>query len=101
MIFRTVLHPYYSQGGNGAEYYTIAAGPTVKKSTKRWMTIVTAALVAAGGAFVVIRLISPPKDLRGALAAALHVPKSRDADFFINLPPAGSRYPGAIVVAPQ
>jgi hypothetical protein len=73
----------------------------VKKSTKRWITIFTAALITAATAFVIVRLISPPRDLRGALAAALHVPASRDQDFFINLPPAGSRYPGAILVVPQ
>jgi hypothetical protein len=73
----------------------------VKKSIKRSITVLTAALVTAIAAFVVVRVIAPPKDLRGALAAALHVPSSRDQDFFINLPPAGSRYPGAILVLPQ
>lgn len=73
----------------------------VKKSTKRLLTTLTAALVTAFAAFVIVRLISAPKDLRSALAAALHVPANRNQDFFINLPPAGSRYPGAILVAPQ
>lgn len=71
------------------------------KSTKRLLTIAMVALVAAVAAFVIIRLIAPPKDLRGALAAALDIPASRAQDFFVNLPPAGSRYPGAILIAPQ
>ncbi|RSL18603.1 hypothetical protein EDE15_4193 [Edaphobacter aggregans] len=37
-------------------------------------------------------------DLRSSLAAALNLPKGRAADFFINLPPAASRYPGTILV---
>lgn len=65
------------------------------------MIVVATAIFTAIAAFVVVRAIAPPKDLRSALAAALHVPANREQDFFINLPPAGSRYPGAILVAPQ
>ena len=43
------------------------------------------------------RFLAPPKDVKSALASALHVPKERKDDFFINLPPASSRYPGAIL----
>lgn len=71
------------------------------KTAKRSLLIVAAALLVAAGAFVIARLTAAPKDLRSALAAALHLPKERELNFFVNLPPAGSRYPGAILVAPQ
>jgi hypothetical protein len=71
------------------------------KTTKRSLLVVASALPVAAAAFVIVRLIAPPKDLRAALAAALHLPKEREQNFFVNLPPAGSRYPGAIMVAPQ
>lgn len=71
------------------------------KTAKRSLLIVSAALLVAAGAFVIVRLTAPPKDLRSALAAALRLPKERELNFFVNLPPAGSRYPGAILVAPQ
>jgi hypothetical protein len=71
------------------------------KTAKRSQLIVSAALLVAAGAFVIAHLTAPPKDLRSALAAALHLPKERELSFFVNLPPAGSRYPGAILVAPQ
>jgi len=71
------------------------------KTTKRSLLFVAVALLVAGAAFVIVHLTAPSKDLRGALAAALHLPKEREQNFFVNLPPAGSRYPGAIMVVPQ
>lgn len=71
------------------------------KAAKRSLIVAVAALMVGSTAFLITHLIAPPKDLRGALAAALHVPKEREAEFFINLPPAASRYPGAILVVPQ
>ena len=71
------------------------------KTTKRSLLVVASALLVAGAAFVIVHLTAPKKDLRAALAAALHLPKEREQNFFVNLPPAGSRYPGAIMVVPQ
>jgi hypothetical protein len=71
------------------------------KATRRSLLFVSVALVVAAAAFVVVRLTAPPKDLRSTLASALHLPKDREQNFFVNLPPAGSRYPGAIMVVPQ
>ncbi|HXM59810.1 MAG TPA: hypothetical protein VN950_03070 [Terriglobales bacterium] len=71
------------------------------KITKRSLLLFAAALLVAGVAFVIVHLTAPSKDLRTALAAALRLPKEREQNFFVNLPPAGSRYPGAIMVAPQ
>ena len=71
------------------------------KAAKRSLIVAVAVLVGGSTAFLITHLIAPPKDLRGALAAALHVAKEREAEFFINLPPAASRYPGAILVVPQ
>jgi hypothetical protein len=71
------------------------------KTTKRSLLVVATALLVAVGAFVIVRITAPPRDLRAALAAALHLPREREQNFFVNLPPAGSRYPGAIMVVPQ
>ena len=71
------------------------------KATKRSLLVLASALLVAGSAFVIVRLTAPSKDLRAALATALHLPKERAQNFFVNLPPAGSRYPGAIMVVPQ
>ena len=71
------------------------------KTTKRSLLVVASTLLVAGAAFVIVHLTAPKKDLRAALAAALHLPKEREQNFFVNLPPAGSRYPGAIMVVPQ
>ena len=71
------------------------------KTAKRSLLIVTVAVLVAATAFVIVRITTPSKDLRAALASALHLPKERGQNFFVNLPPAGSRYPGAIMVVPQ
>jgi hypothetical protein len=71
------------------------------KTGKHSLLIVAAAVLVAATAFVIVRLATPSKDLRSALAAALHLPKDRAQNFFVNLPPAGSRYPGAVMVVPQ
>lgn len=71
------------------------------KTAKRSLLIVTVAVLVAATAFVIVRITTPSKDLRAALASALHLPKEREQNFFVNLPPAGSRYPGAIMVVPQ
>jgi len=73
----------------------------MKKTTKRFLILATTAVAIGAAAFVIVRLTAPPKDLRSSLAGALHLPKERELEFFVNLPPAPSRYPGAILVAPQ
>ena len=67
---------------------------------KFFLTLVIAAIVVVA-AFVAVRLMRGPHDLRTALATALHLPAEQAAGFFVNLPPAASRYPGAIIVAPK
>jgi hypothetical protein len=59
-------------------------------------TVALAALV-----FFLPRLFTRNADLRTRLAVALNLPKERAADFFINLPPAASRYPGTILATEQ
>ena len=58
-------------------------------------------LAAAGGVAILVFLLSRflvrNHDLRSALASALQVGEDRQQDFFINLPPAGSRLPGSIL----
>jgi len=54
-------------------------------------------IVISAAAIVLPRFLARPKDIKSALADALHVPHERKDDFFINLPPADSRYPGAIL----
>jgi hypothetical protein len=56
-----------------------------------------ALVVLAALVFFLPRLFTRNADLRSSLATALNVPKDRAADFFINLPPAASRYPGTIL----
>jgi hypothetical protein len=56
-----------------------------------------AVVVLAALVFFLPRLFVPDADLRSSLASALNLPKDRAADFFINLPPAASRYPGTIL----
>ncbi|MGD0832692.1 MAG: hypothetical protein ABR907_17295 [Terracidiphilus sp.] len=56
-----------------------------------------AMVVLAALVFFLPRLFTRNADLRSRLAAALNLPKDRAADFFINLPPAASRYPGTIL----
>jgi hypothetical protein len=56
-----------------------------------------AILVLTALVFFLPRLSTRNADLRSRLAAALNLPKDRAADFFINLPPAASRYPGTIL----
>jgi hypothetical protein len=68
-----------------------------------WMTrkqvglTLVAMVVLAALVFFLPRLFTRNADLRSSLAAALNLPKDRAADFFINLPPAASRYPGTIL----
>ncbi len=46
---------------------------------------------------VIPRLLTRNHELRAALASALQVSADRQQDFFLNLPPAQSRYPGSIL----
>src|SRR5579863_2791112 len=71
------------------------------KTVQRYLWMLSIALGIALAAFVIVRFTAPPNDLRSALAAALHLPKAQAKDFFVNLPPAGSRYPGGILVVPR
>ena len=48
------------------------------KTAKRSLLIVASALLVAAAAFVIVHLTAPSKDLRAALAAALHLPKDRE-----------------------
>ena len=50
------------------------------------------AVTIAALVFVLPRLATRNADLRSRLAAALNLPNNRAAVFFINLPPAISRY---------
>lgn len=70
-------------------------------SRRKILFVVSLALLVGVAAFVVVRLTRGPHDLKSALAAALHLPAERAADFFVNIPPAASRYPGAVIVAPK
>jgi hypothetical protein len=56
-----------------------------------------AMVVLAALIFFLPRLFTRNTDLRSRLATALNRPKDRAANFFINLPPAASRYPGTIL----
>jgi uncharacterized membrane protein len=56
-----------------------------------------AVVVLAALVFFLPRLFVRDADLRSCLASALNLPKDRAADFFINLPPVASRYPGTIL----
>lgn len=68
---------------------------------RKGFLVVLLALVVAVSAFVIVRLSRGPHDLKSALAAALRLPPEQAADFFVNLPPAASRYPGAVLVVPK
>jgi len=56
-----------------------------------------AVIVISAAAISLPRFLARPKDIKSALANALHVPDERKNEFFINLPPANSRYPGPIL----
>lgn len=68
---------------------------------KKLIITLSVAAIVLVAAFITVRLIRGPHDLKSALAVALHLPSEQAADFFVNLPPAASRYPGAIMVAPK
>jgi hypothetical protein len=66
--------------------------------TRKQVGLMLVAMVVLGAlVFFLPRLFARNADLRSRLAAALNLPKDRAADFFINLPPAASRYPGTIL----
>lgn len=69
----------------------------------RKQVILTLAAIAALPAlvFILARLLPRKADLRSSLAAALNLRHDSAAYFFINLPPAASRYPGTILAADQ
>lgn len=70
--------------------------------TRKQVSLTVAALIAlAALVFFLPRLFVRNADLRSRLAAALSLPKARAADFFLNLPPAVSRYPGTILATDQ
>ena len=48
------------------------------KTTKRSLLVFTIAVLVAAVAFVIVRITTPSKDLRAALASALHLPKDRE-----------------------
>jgi hypothetical protein len=66
-------------------------------SRKQVGVTLAAVVVLAALVFLLPRLLIRHADLRTRLASALNLPKERAADFFINLPPAASRYPGTIL----
>ena len=66
-------------------------------SRKQVGLTLAAVVVLAALVFFLPRLFTRNTDLRTRLAAALNLPQERAADFFINLPPAASRYPGTIL----
>ena len=66
-------------------------------SRKQVGVTLAAVVVLAALVFLLPRLLTRHADLRTRLASALNLPKERAADFFINLPPAASRYPGTIL----
>jgi hypothetical protein len=67
--------------------------------TRRQIVLLAAVVVAISAIAIILpRFLAKPRDIRSALAVALHIPKERIVDFFLNLPPASSRYPGAILV---
>jgi hypothetical protein len=70
--------------------------------TRKQIGLTLVAVVAlAALVFLLPRLFTRNADLRSRLAAALNLPKGRAADFYINLPPAASRYPGTILATEQ
>jgi len=70
-------------------------------SRKQVGLTLAAVVVLAALVFFLPRLFTRNADLRTRLAAALNLPKERASDFFINLPPAASRYPGTILATDQ
>jgi len=66
-------------------------------SRKQIMWLAAAVIVISVAAISLPKFLARPKDMKSALASALHVGSERKDDFFINLPPASSRYPGAIL----
>ncbi|MBB6144338.1 hypothetical protein HNQ77_002290 [Silvibacterium bohemicum] len=70
-------------------------------SRKQVGLTLAAVVVLAALVFFLPRLFTRHADLRTRLASALNLPKERAADFFINLPPAASRYPGTILATEQ
>jgi hypothetical protein len=70
-------------------------------SRKQVGLTLAAVVVLAALVFFLPRLFTGHTDLRTRLAAALNLPRERAADFFINLPPAASRYPGTILATEQ
>lgn len=66
-------------------------------SRKQVMWLAAAVIVISVAAISLPKFLARPKDMKSALASALHVGNERKDDFFINLPPASSRYPGAIL----
>jgi hypothetical protein len=70
-------------------------------SRKQVGLTLAAAVVLAALVFLLPRLFTGHADLRTRLAASLNLPKERAADFFINVPPAASRYPGTILATEQ
>ncbi len=70
--------------------------------TRKQVGLTLLAMVALGAlVFLLPRLFTRNADLRSRLEVALNLPKDRAADFFINLPPAASRYPGTILATEQ
>lgn len=70
--------------------------------TRKQVSLTVAAMIGlAALVYLVPRLFVRNADLRSRLAAALNLPKARAADFFINLPPAASRYPGTILATDE
>jgi hypothetical protein len=70
--------------------------------TRNNVSLTLAAMIAlAALVFFLPRLFVRNADVRSHLATALNLPNARAADFFINLPPAVSRYPGTILATDQ
>jgi hypothetical protein len=73
----------------------------MSRAVRNLSIAIASAVIGLTGAFIAIHYLGGPKDLKSALAASLHLPKDEAKRFFVNLPPAGSRYPGAIIAPPE
>lgn len=73
-----------------------AGGLPVSMTRKVWAVLGIAAVLVAAAVLLLPRLRTP--SLRASLAEALNVP---ERDFFVNIPPAPSRYPGSVFATAQ
>jgi hypothetical protein len=66
--------------------------------TRKQIAVTLSSMLVVGVVvFLLPRFFVRKGDLRSQLGAVLNLPKERVTDFFVNLPPATSRYPGTIL----